>query len=252
MDALTLDVIGVRVGLTGSSADEVAALRPVLADLVDPTAAEPDVIVPTAPSTSTTSSLEDTLAHVTRAVIERSSALLLHCGGVVRNGAGVLIPGESGTGKSTMTAACLRRGFDYLTDEMAAIDTADDTVTGYVRPLMLTPWSVRAVGIEPDTAAVGKEAILPSRLGARVVRTPAPIGHVVLARRGAPVSLARPGDRGEALAAVLAAAFNHYALGARAWECAVRVAASARVWHLDVADPRSAADALAAAIDDAT
>jgi hypothetical protein len=249
MDALTLDVVGVRVGLA-ASAGVVAALRPLLVDLVDPAPeAEPDVIVPAVRDGADLGGVEDALADVTLAAIEKSQALLLHCGVVVRNGTGVLIPGESRFGKSTLTAACLRRGFDYMTDEMAAIDLAKGTVTGFARPLMLTRWSLHAIGLASDRGPIGKEAILPSRLGAQVVREPVAIGHVVLARRGARASVVRPGDAGAALTATLTAAFNHYAHGVRAWECAARAVSAAQVWNLDVAEPMSAGDVLADAID---
>lgn len=249
MERLTLDVVGVRVELA-ASVEVAAALRPVFVDLVAPTPdAPPDAVVAAAPSVRHRRDVEDTLADVTLAVLERSPALLLHCGVVVRNGTCVLIPGESGIGKSTVTAACLRRGFDYMSDEMAAIDVDDGTVTGYSRPLMLSPWSVRAVGLDADGGIGGKEAVLPSRLGATVVRERVPIGHVVMARRGAPVSAVRPGNAGSALAAILTAVFNPHVHGARAWECAARAVSAATVWDLDVADPLSAADALADVID---
>ncbi len=54
---------------------------------------------------------------------------LFHSGAVARNGVGVLIPGASGAGKSTTTAALAMAGFEYLSDDIAVLGT-----DGRVRP----------------------------------------------------------------------------------------------------------------------
>ncbi len=47
-----------------------------------------------------------------------------------------LIPGQSGAGKSSLTAWFVDKGFAYLTDELAVL-TADGAVAGFSRALML-------------------------------------------------------------------------------------------------------------------
>lgn len=67
-----------------------------------------------------------------RAVVEasRDDFLLVHAGAVARNGAAVLLPGPPGCGKTTLTAALLRSGFAYLSDESPALEA----VTGLLHP----------------------------------------------------------------------------------------------------------------------
>lgn len=64
--------------------------------------------------------------------------LLLHAGGVVDDGRAVLLPGVSGSGKSTLTAALVRSGLGYLSDEAVEL-REDGRVAGYAKPLSLDP-----------------------------------------------------------------------------------------------------------------
>ncbi|MFT6289457.1 MAG: hypothetical protein ACJAR2_000042 [Ilumatobacter sp.] len=63
--------------------------------------------------------------------------LHLHAGAVADHNRGVVIAGFSGSGKSTLVTSLVRAGFDYLTDERVAIDTADLTVSGFPKPISL-------------------------------------------------------------------------------------------------------------------
>jgi hypothetical protein len=63
--------------------------------------------------------------------------LHLHSAAVAHGGAGILIAGTSGSGKSTLTTAAVRAGFDYLTDELVAIDPVSLRATGFSKPLSL-------------------------------------------------------------------------------------------------------------------
>jgi hypothetical protein len=51
-----------------------------------------------------------------------SRRLLLHAGAVALNNAGLLLPGESKSGKSTLTLALLLRGCQYSSDEIVILD----------------------------------------------------------------------------------------------------------------------------------
>ena len=60
----------------------------------------------------------------------------LHAGAVTRGNSCIVLPGQSGTGKSTLTAWLAAHGYQYLTDEL--IFLADDgTVTPVTRPISL-------------------------------------------------------------------------------------------------------------------
>lgn len=183
---------------------------------------------------------EDVLGAALLAAIERAPHLLIHAAAVARGGKAILFPGVSGLGKSTMAAACVLAGLDYLSDEAVSVDLDTSRVRGLARPIMLTPWSAAALGIRGD-GADAKLAVAAEHLGGSVVGAPVPVGHVVVMRRGAASSRLTRLGTGEVLAELLTAAFNHYRHGARAWEAATRLVGEAQGWRLDVADPASAA-----------
>jgi hypothetical protein len=62
--------------------------------------------------------------------------LSVHAGAVALNDSGLLMPAAMEAGKSTTTAALLEEGFDYLSDEAAAIDP----ITGRVFPFPKRIW----------------------------------------------------------------------------------------------------------------
>ena len=75
--------------------------------------------------------IETLLWHLNGATVNRADPfVVLHAGGVTMGGAGAIISGPSGAGKTTLTAALVRAGFRYLTDEALAIDP----VTGLLHP----------------------------------------------------------------------------------------------------------------------
>jgi hypothetical protein len=53
---------------------------------------------------------------------------LLHAGLIAREGAGVLLPGESGTGKSTMSLAGVAQGLEFLGDDFVGLERAEDGI----------------------------------------------------------------------------------------------------------------------------
>lgn len=68
--------------------------------------------------------------------------LILHAGALAdAAGNAVLVPGEPGAGKSTLTAALGLAGLGYLTDEIVSIDPLSTTITPYRKPLSLKPGS---------------------------------------------------------------------------------------------------------------
>jgi len=67
------------------------------------------------------------------------SHFIFHAGAVSRNNQGLVITGNSGMGKSTMVSHLVRRGFAYLSDEVAPVERG----TG-----MLDPFPVR-LGLRP-------------------------------------------------------------------------------------------------------
>lgn len=80
--------------------------------------------------------------------------LALHAGTVARDGRAVVMAAPQEAGKTTLTTALVRRGFDYLSDEAAAIDRSSLAVSAYPKPLTLDrgSWSLFP-GLEPPASS---------------------------------------------------------------------------------------------------
>jgi hypothetical protein len=132
---------------------------------------------------------------------ESTGHVLIHGACVAAPGGGaVLLPGGTGAGKSTLTAACVAAGLAYLSDELVALDCVTGTIAPYPKPLTLD----------------GERLVPASSLGA-VAGRPATPSAIVFPRYepGTTVSEA-PLDHAWALLALAAHATNLAALGERA------------------------------------
>jgi hypothetical protein len=67
----------------------------------------------------------------------RNDLFFVHAAAIVYNDQAALLIAPSGTGKSTTTWAAINSGFDYLSDELAAIDLNTMTVWPYPHALCL-------------------------------------------------------------------------------------------------------------------
>lgn len=80
--------------------------------------------------------------HVNRRVVASSGdRLLVHAAAARRGDDLVVLAGDSGAGKSTLVAALSARGFEYLSDEIVAIDPGSLRVDAYPKPIALEPGS---------------------------------------------------------------------------------------------------------------
>ncbi|HSG16020.1 MAG TPA: hypothetical protein VLE70_06820 [Anaerolineae bacterium] len=70
---------------------------------------------------------------------ESRDGLLLHAAAVQLAGIGLVLPGKTGAGKSTLSAWLLSQGGRYLTDEMVFVPTNGDAFSGFARPLTIKP-----------------------------------------------------------------------------------------------------------------
>lgn len=95
--------------------------------------------------------------------------LFVHAGVVGWRGQAIVIPGRSGSGKSSLVAALVRSGAAYYSDEYAVV-TADGRVQPYTKPL-----NSRVVG-QPS------RRISSTMLGGPVGVDPLPIGVILLTR----------------------------------------------------------------------
>lgn len=68
--------------------------------------------------------------------------LLLHSAVVEREGCAVIMPAPPGSGKSTLCAGLVHRGWRLLSDELALISLTDATITPLGRPISLKNQSI--------------------------------------------------------------------------------------------------------------
>ncbi|MBI1395618.1 MAG: HprK-related kinase A [Betaproteobacteria bacterium] len=83
--------------------------------------------------------------------------LLLHAGVVEKDGIGILLPAIPGSGKSTLTAALMCRGYRLLSDEFAVVSLDRDCVSPMVRPIALKNESISVIRSFSDLARLGPE-----------------------------------------------------------------------------------------------
>ncbi len=81
-----------------------------------------------------------------------ASHYLLHAASLSFNGMGLILPAASGSGKTTLTVELLKRGFDFLSDDVTAISRTD---------CLIHPFP-KGIGILPSTMELCPETELES------------------------------------------------------------------------------------------
>ncbi|MCH7971089.1 MAG: hypothetical protein IH960_08630 [Chloroflexi bacterium] len=112
--------------------------------------------------------------------------LLFHSGALIRNGHGILIPGTSGAGKSTTSAALAFAGFEYCTDDVAVFGK-DRRLRPFPKVLALKApgWQVISKNYPESSEAVVYSS---GRDGVTYVRPPV-LPSAESSRSGVPVDL---------------------------------------------------------------
>jgi hypothetical protein len=181
-----------------------------------------------------------------RLVRDRSGHFAVHAGAVAVNGMVLAFPGDSGRGKSTLVAACVKAGFAYVTDEALLLDYDTEEVHPYQKPIQLDTSSMRLLGLERPTSTRLEDDVLLSAesIGGHATSPGSSLwlGHVVvpvLAIGDSPQLGAEP--RAHVVAALLNGSFNHYQQPDAAFDLACRLAARARAWELTMGDPHETA-----------
>ncbi|MEX2556720.1 MAG: hypothetical protein WEB06_13980 [Actinomycetota bacterium] len=121
------------------------------------------------------------------AVAEARHVLVVHAGVVVApDGNAVVLPATSGGGKTTLTAGLVRAGFDFLSDEMMAIDPVSLRVLPVPRSLFMKPGTFEALGVQPPDVSEAARLLLdgtwpvtPDDLRPGSLGGPAPVRTVI-------------------------------------------------------------------------
>jgi HprK-related kinase A len=155
--------------------------------------------------------------------------LILHSAVVERNGCALLLPAPPGSGKSTLCAALVARGWRLLSDELALIDIDQLVVTPIPRPISLKNAAIDVIRTFWPEAAIGP--VVRGTLKGSVAHVRPPASSVERQREsvrarwivlpkyaeGAPTTLSTI-TRGTALMRLVDSAFNYTVHGRRGFE----------------------------------
>ena len=84
--------------------------------------------------------------------------LMLHAAVLERNGRAVILPGDPGAGKSTLTAVLTLSGFRLLSDELTLVDRNNGLLVPLARPVSLKNASIDVVRNFSAVAVIGDPA----------------------------------------------------------------------------------------------
>lgn len=84
--------------------------------------------------------------------------LQLHAAVLERHGQAVILPGDPGAGKSTLTAALTLSGWRLLSDELTLIDRNDGHIVALARPISLKNQSIEIIRAFDSHAILGDPA----------------------------------------------------------------------------------------------
>ena len=155
--------------------------------------------------------------------------LMLHAAVLEKNGRAVVLPGDPGAGKSTLTAALMLSGWRLLSDEIALVDRDDGLLVGLARPVSLKNASIDVIRRAFPDAVIGAPAfdthkgtvahVRPSADSVARVGEKARPAWVVFPRwrEGSPARLS-PHSRADALLHTASHAFNYSLLGGLGFE----------------------------------
>ncbi len=191
-----------------------------------------------------------TISEINRAAIDACANFAVHAGAVALNGHTIVFPAESGQGKTTLSAACLKTGFEYVSDEALVAGDNGDVIL-YPKPLALSDWSLEALGVDREKLAfpAEKETLataedLNSKVASAKNGAGLTVSHVVMPERGHDTMELEEVAQSEAMATLLKLSFNHYKIAATIFKRAAQVANGAQAWRLRYSDPLAAADLL--------
>jgi hypothetical protein len=137
-----LDVLGVRIRLTGAGSDRLEAIYPLWCRPDDGAGVDACLVCDLRENADALVAFQHDLD---AAVLANLRDLVpVHAGVVEMDGRLIVLPAPSGSGKSSLVAHLIRRGARYLSDEYAFID-ARGRVHAYPRPPMLRDARGRSV-----------------------------------------------------------------------------------------------------------
>lgn len=156
--------------------------------------------------------------------------IVVHAAAIERAGRVAILPAPPGSGKSTLCAALVHRGWRLLSDELALIDTERRQLVPLARPVSLKNRSIEVIqNFAPaarfsatvhDTVKGSVAHMKPPADSVRRDLEPAPLAWLVFPRYQAGAGLeATPVPRSQAFMRLLDHAFNYHLHGTQGFEC---------------------------------
>jgi hypothetical protein len=102
-------------------------------------------------------------------IVDKKEGLAIHAAALGSTEGGILLPGKSGSGKSTFSAWLVTCGCRYLTDELVILDGSSTQIDPFTRPVSFKKGSLSVlhtfVHYRPEDAIAGSAGLmLPHRL----------------------------------------------------------------------------------------
>jgi len=182
--------------------------------------------------------------------------LIVHAAAVERAGQALLLPAPPGSGKSTLCAALVHRGWRLLSDELALLDPATHAIVPLARPVSLKNASIELIRRFAPEAVLGETVhdtlkgsvahMKPPQDAVRRSLEPAAPRWIVMPRYEARAAAARltPLARGQAFMQLADSAFNYHLHGRAGFELLADVVEGCECFELAYANLEEALAAL--------
>ena len=182
--------------------------------------------------------------------------LIVHAAAVERDGRALLLPAPPGSGKSTLCAALVHRGWRLLSDELALLDPATQAIVPLARPVSLKNASIDLIRRFAPEAVLGETVhdtlkgsvahMKPPQDAVRRSLEPAAPRWIVMPRYEARAAAARltPLARGQAFMQLADSAFNYHLHGRAGFELLADVVEGCECFELAYANLEEALAAL--------
>ena len=99
----------------------------------------------------------ETLYHLTD---KSENGMAIHAAALSRNSCGIILPGKSGAGKSSLTTWLLQSGYNYLTDELIFIRERSLDIEAFTRPINIKRRGMPAIGKRFDFSVHAKDTLI--------------------------------------------------------------------------------------------
>jgi HprK-related kinase A len=170
--------------------------------------------------------------------------LMLHAAVLERDGHALIMPGDPGAGKSTLTAALMLDGWRLLSDEIALIDRNDGLLYGLARPVSLKNASIDIIRDHSKEAVLGDAArdthkgtvahLRPTSTSLAQLEVPAHPRWIIFPRwkAGADAKLT-PHSKAAAFLHLASHAFNYSLLGPLAFQRTAALMDASDCWDFE-------------------